>query len=87
MTYPDKDIIFDDDNPELTDSELASARPFAEVLPELAASIRRARGKQKAQIKSRVMLRLDAEILNAFKATGKGWQTRINDALKAVVPR
>jgi len=36
-------IASDPDNPELTDAQLASARPFAEVFPELAASIRRAR--------------------------------------------
>lgn len=27
-------------------------------------------------------IRFDAEILDAFKATGEGWQTRMNDALK-----
>lgn len=27
-------------------------------------------------------IRLDADIVAAFKATGKGWQTRVNEALK-----
>jgi len=27
-------------------------------------------------------IRFDAEILDAFKATGDGWQTRMNDVLK-----
>jgi uncharacterized protein (DUF4415 family) len=27
-------------------------------------------------------IRLDADVLEAFRATGKGWQTRMNDALK-----
>jgi uncharacterized protein (DUF4415 family) len=27
-------------------------------------------------------LRLDLDIVNAFKATGQGWQTRMNDALR-----
>lgn len=31
--------------------------------------------------KAQVTLRLDAQILEKFKATGSGWQTRINDAL------
>ena len=39
-------IASDPDNPELTDAQLASARPFAEVFPELAASIRRARASR-----------------------------------------
>ena len=32
--------------------------------------------------KTQVTLRLDVEVLAKFKATGDGWQTRINDALK-----
>lgn len=39
------------------------------------------RGKQKAPTKQATTLRLDPEILDAFKATGKGWQTRMNAAL------
>ena len=31
--------------------------------------------------KDRVNIRLDKEITTYFKATGKGWQTRMNDAL------
>lgn len=31
--------------------------------------------------KAQVTLRLDEQILARFKATGSGWQTRINDAL------
>ncbi|OHV95612.1 hypothetical protein AKG95_20435 [Janthinobacterium lividum] len=27
-------------------------------------------------------IRFDAEILDAFKASGDGWQTRMNDALR-----
>lgn len=32
--------------------------------------------------KEQVTLRLDTEILQQFRATGNGWQTRINDALR-----
>ena len=35
--------------------------------------------------KTQVTLRLDVEVLAKFKATGDGWQTRINDALKSWV--
>lgn len=35
--------------------------------------------------KTQVTLRLDAEVLEKFKASGDGWQTRINDALKSWV--
>ena len=39
------------------------------------------RGKQKLPTKEVVTLRLSPEILQAFRATGKGWQTRMNDVL------
>ncbi|WP_207458153.1 BrnA antitoxin family protein [Azospirillum sp. SYSU D00513] len=32
--------------------------------------------------KQQVTLRLDAEVVERFKADGPGWQTRINDALR-----
>ena len=74
-------------NPEWTDEDFANARPFAEVFPALAASIRRARGKQKAPTKVRITLRLDEATIAAFKATGAGWQTRMDEALKRVAPK
>ena len=33
-----------------------------------------------------VSLRIDRAVLEAYKATGKGWQTRMNDALAASMP-
>lgn len=33
-------------------------------------------------IKEQVALRVDRDILAAFRATGPGWQTRMNDALR-----
>jgi len=70
------------DIPEAKEDDLARARPFAEAFPELAASARRTRGKQKAPVKTLVSLRIDTETLSAFKSTGPGWQTRIDDVLK-----
>jgi hypothetical protein len=39
------------DNPEWTKEDFARAKPFAEVFPELAASIRKSRGPNKAPTK------------------------------------
>jgi uncharacterized protein (DUF4415 family) len=64
-----------------TDAELAQARPFAEVFPELAASIRR-RGPGRKPRKQVVTVRLDPDVVAAFKADGPGWQGRVNDALR-----
>lgn len=72
------------DIPELTKEQLAEMRPFAEVFPDLADSIRRARGRPAVSApKQQISLRLDPDVIEKFKATGKGWQARINDVLKA----
>ena len=77
-------IADDPDNPELTDEQLANLRPFAEVFPELAEKFRQAAGRPKAaQTKKAVSVRLDPDVLEKFRATGPGWQTRINAVLKA----
>ena len=39
-------------------------------------------GSVQAATKAPVKLRLDPDLLAALKATGRGWQTRVNDALR-----
>ncbi len=79
-------IASDPDNPELTDEQIAQAKPFREVFPELAASIDRElarRGRPPVENPRRqVSIRLDPDVLAHYKSTGKGWQSRINDALR-----
>ena len=72
------------DNPALTDEELASARPGTDGMPPaMAAAFASRGGRPKAeQRKVRVTIRLDPDIVEAFKAPGPGWQTRINDVLR-----
>ncbi|MGR6328807.1 BrnA antitoxin family protein [Sphingomonas sp. XXL09] len=43
----------------------------------------RTRGAQVAPTKQQVTLRLDRDVLAKFRATGPGWQARINAALRA----
>lgn len=40
------------------------------------------RGRPLGTDKTQIALRVDNSVLKAFKATGKGWQTRMNEALK-----
>jgi len=40
------------------------------------------RGAQKEPTKAQVAIRLDRDVLGALKATGRGWQTRVNDLLR-----
>lgn len=43
--------------------------------------VRRGRPKLPV-IKRQLTVRYDADVISAFKATGKGWQSRMNDALR-----
>jgi uncharacterized protein (DUF4415 family) len=79
-----RQIAADPDDFDSTDEELARAKPFAEAFPDLMESIRRARGRPPADDpKLPVTIRLDRDVVDKFKATGKGWQGRINAVLKA----
>jgi len=77
-------IASDPDAPEATDEQLAQARPFEEAFPALADAMRRNVGgrPKSANPKVAVSLRLDQEVVARFKASGPGWQTRMNDALR-----
>ena len=83
---PNPELI-EDENPEWTDEKFARARPASEVLPELfgaqvAKTMLKPRGKQVAPTKRAVTVRYSPDVLDAFKATGAGWQTRMDAALK-----
>jgi uncharacterized protein (DUF4415 family) len=71
-------------SPELTAEQIGKAKPFAEVFPELAASIRRGRGPNKSATKKLVSLRLSGQVLDAYKAKGPGWQSRIDADLRRI---
>ncbi len=74
------------DNPEVTKAEFKEFRPFREVFPDLAASIDRKLGRPRAESpKKAISLRLDAEVIERFKAGGDGWQSRMNEALRKAV--
>lgn len=70
----------------LEEGELANMRPFREIFPDLAASMDREvakRGRPPLEkVKTSVTIRLDPDIVAHYKATGKGWQSRMNDDLR-----
>ena len=77
----------DAENPEWTEEDFRRARPALEGLPKEAVdAVRRYRGQrgpQKSPTKELVSLRVDREVVEAYRATGPGWQTRANEALRA----
>ena len=82
--YSAADMRAVSDNPEWTRRDFGKAKRFDEVFPDLARTIRR-RGKQKTPTKKAVSVRLDADVLDAYKASGAGWQSRINSDLRKVM--
>lgn len=61
-----------------------------ELTAELAARLQplRRRGRPTVQHpKAPMTMRVDADVLAAIKATGAGWQTRVNDLLREAVRR
>jgi uncharacterized protein (DUF4415 family) len=81
--------VSDPDNPPLTAADFARMRPaLDEVMPPAAAAAyRRSRGAQKTPTKRPISLRVDPDVLAAYRATGKGWQARMNATLAAHAPR
>lgn len=76
-------IDADPDNPELTAEDFAKAKPFAEVFPELAASIKRARGRPRVpEPKEAVTLRLSPSTVAKYKAKGGDWRARMAKRLE-----
>ena len=76
---PDPELI-DDDNPEWTAEDFASAVSFSD-LPESLQSKLLGRPKS-AVTKERITIRLSPDVVGTFRATGSGWQTRIDAALR-----
>ena len=83
-----KPEMVDATNPQWSPADFDRARPASEVLPGLFGKaqskemLKPKRGRPKADVtKEHVNLRLDAAVLETFKASGPGWQTRMNAAL------
>ena len=79
----------DEENPEWTPEDFKKARPASEVLPEIFSKsvadeiLNKKPGRPLGSgVKESQTVRFDRDIIAAFKSTGKGWQTRMNEALR-----
>ncbi len=71
-----------DELPELTEADLKAADTYRG-----ATLIRRGRGRPPVtQTKKLVTLRLDPDVVERWKASGPGWQTRMNAVLRRAMP-
>jgi uncharacterized protein (DUF4415 family) len=81
-------ITADEDARELDATWFKEAKPASKVLPSImgeeAADVMLKRRGRRPGTNNKVAtsVRFDNDLLDAFKATGDGWQTRMNDALR-----
>jgi uncharacterized protein (DUF4415 family) len=73
----------DADIPEWTDEDFARAIPFKEAHPEAYAAWKRGRGRPQAEMpKVHVGFRMAADVVKGIKATGKGYNARVESVLR-----
>lgn len=72
--------LMDNENPEWTAADAHRAVKFDGLPESLQAKLR---GRPKAAVtKERITIRLSQEVVERFRASGDGWQTRVDAALK-----
>lgn len=71
----DDDALYDPNDPQAVDAfwDAASVRRRGE------------RGPQKTPTKEKITVRLSPEVLDYFRSSGAGWQSRLDQALKEYV--
>jgi uncharacterized protein (DUF4415 family) len=81
---PDPELL-DDENPEWTPQDFERAISFSE-LPiseqEKLRSLKKHRGPQKAPTKQLVSIRLSQDVVSKLRASGQGWQARVDKHLR-----
>ncbi|MBX7233125.1 MAG: BrnA antitoxin family protein [Caldilineales bacterium] len=83
MNHEPNPELIDDENPEWTEEEVRAAIPFTMLPESLQLKLApRKRGPQKEPIKERITIRLSRDVVEQFRATGEGWQTRVDVALR-----
>jgi uncharacterized protein (DUF4415 family) len=68
-------IAADPDTHELSDAEFKKLKPFRPGRPKV------------AEPKEHVSLRLDQKVMKHYRAMGRGWQSRVNADLLAVISK
>ena len=79
---PDPNVT-DDNNPEWTEADFARAVPFADMFPEQAKSLKNQGGRPKLERpKILIGFRLAADVVESIKATGRGYNARVEQVLR-----
>lgn len=82
-----KDWVDPDDAPEWTDERFDRAQfsDGGKVLRKASGTWSKPGRPPLANPKQQITLRLDPEVIEKFRASGKGWQSRINQELRKVL--
>jgi uncharacterized protein (DUF4415 family) len=73
-------VMIDEDNPEWTAEMMQKALRFSGLPKSMQAKLR---GRPKLAVtKERITIRLSRDVVDHFRASGDGWQTRMDEALK-----
>jgi uncharacterized protein (DUF4415 family) len=75
------------DVPEWTEEMFRRARPAEDVLPDFDFPKPKRRGLQKTPTKVQATFRIDRDVIEYFRGTGRGWQVRVNETLRREVER
>jgi uncharacterized protein (DUF4415 family) len=67
---------------ELTAADMKRFQRAKQALPGTLLKKLNVRGPQKTPTKERITIRLSPEVVQRFRDTGDGWQTRVDSALK-----
>jgi len=75
-------FLSDEDNPELNADDFARAKPFSEVFPEQYKSWKK-KGRPPVETpKMHIGFRLAADVVSGIRATGKGYNARVEKVLR-----
>lgn len=72
---------------ELGEIDFARAKRLSDLPDGMQAKLRKGRGPQKTPTKELISLRVSRDVLGRFRATGEGWQTRMDEALREWIER
>ena len=73
--------------PELTAEDFARGKPFEEVFPEQYRAWRKRGRPPVAQPKVHVGFRLAADVVQGIKATGRGYNARVEKVLRTALEK
>ncbi len=78
--------IGDRDTPRWTKAMQERSKGISDLPEELQRKLRPGtRGQQKEPTKVKVSIRLSKDVVTALRETGSGWQSRVDEALRALV--